>query len=210
MMTTSEGAPIQVFGRDGHLGTVVQPGRPGADSGGHTLIALADGTHIHMLTDLLARQDDGSYFLPYSLAEIRQGELLHDGQRIVIPVVAEELVVGKRVVETGRVRVRKLVQEHSEQIDTPVLREEVQVERVPRNQILDQPAAVRYEGEVMIIPVMEEVLVIEKRLMLREEVHITKQRSRTSESREIPLRREEVVVERLEPSGEAAGRAQDE
>jgi uncharacterized protein (TIGR02271 family) len=114
------------------------------------------------------------------------------------------------VVETGRVRVRKLVQEHSEQIDTPVLREEVQVERVPRNQILDQPAAVRYEGEVMIIPVMEEVLVIEKRLMLREEVHITKQRSRTSESREIPLRREEVVVERLEPSGEAAGRAQDE
>jgi stress response protein YsnF len=54
---------------------------------------------------------------------------------------------------------------------------------------------------VTIIPVLEEVLVVEKRLVLKEEVHI---RSTTSgEDVEVPvtLRRQRAVVERVGPEG---------
>ena len=76
----------------------------------------------------------------------------------------------------------------------------VEVERVPVDRIVDAAPAVRQDGDVTIIPVMEEVLVVEKRLVLKEELHV--RRRRTQESVEVPvtLRRERVEVERL-PAG---------
>ena len=51
-------------------------------------------------------------------------------ETVRVPVVAEELVVGKRTVETGRVRLTKKVREREETVDEPLLREDVTVERV--------------------------------------------------------------------------------
>jgi uncharacterized protein (TIGR02271 family) len=100
-------------------------------------------------------------------------------------------------VETGRVRIRKIVHEREEMVDPPLLREEVVIERVPVNRMVDGPIAAYSEEDTLIIPVLEEVLVIEKRLLLKEEVRITKRRVETHRPQRVTLRREEAVVERL-------------
>ncbi|MBA2501450.1 MAG: YsnF/AvaK domain-containing protein [Pyrinomonadaceae bacterium] len=116
----------------------------------------------------------------------------------VIPVIAEELHVGKRVVETGRVRIRKFVREHEETVDEPLMAEEVRVERVAVNRVIDAPVDVRYEDGRMIIPLMEEVLVVEKRLMLKEELHVTRQQVERRNPQVVTLRSEEVEIERAD------------
>ncbi|NJM05318.1 YsnF/AvaK domain-containing protein [Candidatus Gracilibacteria bacterium] len=143
---------------------------------------------------MLAREVDGHYAVALSRAELVAH--IGDDQRIVLPVVAEELHVEKREHTTGRVRVRKLVREQEETVDETLLREYVEVERVPLNQALDAPATVRYDGEVMVIPVMEELLVVEKRLVLREEIRLVKRVAQIPHQQTVTLRSEEVVVER--------------
>ena len=122
-----------------------------------------------------------------------------------MPVVEEELRVGKRVVETGRVRVTKSVSEREELVDVPLMREEFDVERVPVEVFVDGPVAPWHEGETLVVPVLEEVLVVEKRLVVREEVRITRRRSEESKPQRVTLLSEDVSVERLgpRPAGEA-------
>jgi stress response protein YsnF len=67
--------------------------------------------------------------------------------------------------------------------------------------IVDAAPPVRTEGDVTIVPVLEEVLVVEKRLVLKEELRI--RRSRRQETEEIPvrLRKQRAVVERSDEEG---------
>src|SRR5919107_488296 len=127
----------------------------------------------------------------------------------VVPVIEEELRVGKRVVETGRVRVTKTVREREELLDEPLMREEYDVERVPIDEFVDGPVGPRQEGETLIVPVLEEVLVVEKRLVVREELRITRRQTEERETRRVTLRSEEVSVERAEVDDESdeGGRA---
>lgn len=119
------------------------------------------------------------------------------GEQFVIPVIVEELnIVGKRSVETGRVRISKTVNEREEVVTVPVMHEEVQVERVPVNEFVNTPPPVSYEGETMIVPVIEEVLVVEKRLRVKEELRITRHAVETEASQPVTLRSENVQVER--------------
>jgi uncharacterized protein (TIGR02271 family) len=123
------------------------------------------------------------------------GETLRDST--VIPVIEEQLQVGKRVVETGSVRVSKTVHEEEVNVETPVVVEKLDIERIPINQYVESaPPAVRYEGDVMIVPILEEVVVVQKRLRLVEELRITKRQEHTQVSQPVILRREEVTVER--------------
>jgi uncharacterized protein (TIGR02271 family) len=115
----------------------------------------------------------------------------------VVPVLAETLDIDTRRVETGRVRIREIVHEHEQTVDPPLWREEVVIERVPINRVIDEPISVRSEGETLIIPLLEEVLVVEKRLLLKEEVRITKRRIDTHAPQQVTLRREEAAVERI-------------
>ncbi len=73
--------------------------------------------------------------------------------------------------------------------------EEIEVRRVPVNRDLDAPVAVRYEGETMIVPVVEEVLIVKKQLRLKEEIHIIRKQTVQRHQEEVLLRREEVIVE---------------
>jgi uncharacterized protein (TIGR02271 family) len=123
-------------------------------------------------------------------------------EQTVVPVVEEELDVRKRRVETGSgARVVKTVEAHEEIVDQPVTREEVSVERVAVNRAVDGPVAVRYEGDTMIVPVLEEVLVVEKRLMLKEEIRITRRKTEFSEPQRVLLRSAQAAVERIGDSG---------
>lgn len=118
-------------------------------------------------------------------------------ENIVIPVVQEEVVIGKREVETGRVRVTKTVREREAVVDEPLLREQVQIERVPVNRVITEPVDVRHEGDTLIVPVVKEVLVVEKRLMLVEELHITKVRQAERQPQAVTLREEMVDITRV-------------
>lgn len=117
----------------------------------------------------------------------------HEGH-VVLPVVQERLVVGKRRVETGRVRVRKVVREQVAVVDEPLVQENVVVERVQVDRIVDASPPPRHEGDTLVLPVVEEVLV--KRFRLVEEIRITKRHTVTRRPMKVPLRREEAIVER--------------
>lgn len=115
----------------------------------------------------------------------------------IIPIIQEEIVVDKYVVEKGKVRVSKRVSEHEEIIDEPLFHEEVQVERVPINKIVDAKPAVRQEGDLMIIPVVEEQVFVEKRLVLVEELRVRKQVIETHQPQTVTLLKEQVEIERI-------------
>lgn len=124
-------------------------------------------------------------------------EIKADDQRLVVPIIEEEAFLDKRVVETGKVRISKRITEREEIIDEPLFREEVTVERVAVNQYVDQPPQIRHEGDVMIIPVVQEQVVMQKRLVLVEELRVRKQIIETHQPQSVTLRREEIDVSRI-------------
>jgi len=128
-----------------------------------------------------------------------------ESEVVVLPVLEERLEVHKRTVDVGGVRVHKTVQEQEQTVDEALLREEVQVERVPVNRVLDGPVEIRHEGETLVIPVVEEVLVVEKRLMLKEEIRVTKTRRVEQESQRHTLRKETAVLETIGPLDQDSG-----
>lgn len=115
----------------------------------------------------------------------------------VIPITEEELHLDKRTVTTGKVRVQTSVDVETELVKTTLDGEAVEVTRVPVDRIVDRAPEVRTENDVTIIPVLEEVLVVEKRLVLKEELHI--HRRRTVENVEVPveLRKQHATIERV-------------
>ena len=121
----------------------------------------------------------------------------NENGEIVVPLIAEEISVDKRVVDTGGVRVHKTVREDVQTINEPIVREHIEVERVEVNKYVETAPAIRYEGETMIVPVLEEVVVTEKRLLLREEIRFVKRREEVSNVQEVTLRREEISVEQF-------------
>ena len=130
-------------------------------------------------------------------------EPLRSGARTVsedvIPLVEETATIGKREVVTGRVRVRTVTDTLEELARADVQRETVEVTRVPVDRMIESSPEIRTEGDVTIVPIIEEVLVVEKRLVLKEELHI--RRRVAAETVEVPvtLRKQRAIVERLAP-----------
>lgn len=121
--------------------------------------------------------------------------------REVIPLVEERAVILKRKKLTGGLRVRTVVRESEKVIDQPLTTDAVEVERVPLDRWVEAPVPTRQEGETTIITLLEEVVVVEKRLRATEEVRITRRRTTRQAAQHVTLRREEAVVERLEVAG---------
>jgi uncharacterized protein (TIGR02271 family) len=197
--------PTPVIGKDGARGMLVDAVAAGTDTT-HALVQFDSGQRVLVPLDALTLQADGSYYyLALSQNELVDGRNVgthHPNDPLVLPVIAEHVVVQRNTRITGRVRIRKTVQEREELIDEPLLRRTVQVERVPINRVVDSEIPVRYEGDTMIIPVLEEVLVVEKRLMLKEELHITQHREEIHQPQHIVLRSEDITVERTMPNAQ--------
>ena len=113
-----------------------------------------------------------------------------------IPLVEERVSIGKREVETGRYRVRVQVEERQDMVPVELLHDEVEVERVPVHRAVTQLPSVRLEGSTTIIPVVEEVVVVEKKLFLVEEIHV--RRKTTTRTQEVPVtvRSEQAQIDR--------------
>lgn len=118
-----------------------------------------------------------------------------------LEVVEEQLSVGKRSVDTGRgVRIHKTVSEQPVQVDEALLRDAVEVARVPVGRLADpgETPAPHYEGDTLVIPVLEEVLVVERRVRIREELRITRSRHEQRHQENVLLRSEQVNIERFD------------
>lgn len=131
-----------------------------------------------------------------------------------IPLLEEQLQIDKRLVETGQVRIRTSTVEQQEKIDLALLREDVQISRVPVNRPVDHPVATRQEGDVTIISLHKEVAVTATQLVLVEELHVSMRRSEVVAPQYVNVRREQIQIERTSTdcpangaSGEAAGSA---
>jgi stress response protein YsnF len=113
-----------------------------------------------------------------------------------IPIVEERAIIEKRAVEGGRVRVRSHVEERQELLRETLSHEEVTVERVAIDREVSETPAIREENGVTIVPVVEEILVVERRLRLKEELHIRK--VQRTEDVEVPVtvRSTRATVER--------------
>ncbi len=120
---------------------------------------------------------------------------------IVVPVVAEEINAGAERVRTGSVRVHKTVQEHDEIIDQPLLEEKAEIRRVVKNEIVEGPLPVRHSEDTTVIPVVKEVLVVQKQFVLTEEIHIRKIRSEQRHQERVVVKEEHARVERLDSRG---------
>src|SRR3954453_23431931 len=129
-----------------------------------------------------------------TMAESDQGDAPEE--LASIPLIEERLSVSKRPVESGRVRVHVTVDERQETVTQELQHDELQIERIPKNVRLTEVPRVRLEGNTTIVPVVEEVVVVEKAMMLVEEIHIC--RRAKAEITEIPvtLRSERATVER--------------
>jgi stress response protein YsnF len=125
-----------------------------------------------------------------------------DASDVRIPLVEERLVTSKREVETGRVRVRTLVEENETLVRETLRHATVEVERVPIEREVDEIPAVREENGVTIIPVVREVLVVQKKLILAEEVHLRRQTQIEEHAQPVLLKTQRAVIEREQSSGE--------
>lgn len=204
--------PAIVHGRDGLRGVVIERKSAGTTPGAEVDIQLDDGRLVELPTAMLRRRDDGNYDLDLSPADLpgaselagTRSDLESDGANLIVPVVAEEVQVGKRRVVTGRIVVRKTVHVDEQIVAEPTYREEADVTRVPVGRLVDAAVPTRHEGDLTIIPLYEEVIVIEKRLRLREELHIRTRRVEETKPERVTVRREEVEVERIPGAGTAS------
>ena len=193
------------------IGTVESIEYTGTGSPARVHVAQTDGTALVVAADTIRVEGD-TVQLTMQAAYATQGADAYTTQKLSagqadaatsdqvlrIPVIREEAVVRTRQIERGGVRVHKTVNEREEQVEQPIHQEQVEVERIAIGQVIQSMPEVREEGDTLIIPVVEEMLVVEKRLVLKEEVRITRRRTETSEQVRVTLREEQVTIEQID------------
>ena len=137
-------------------------------------------------------------------AEVLVDEEVLDDEA-VIRLAVETLNVGKRVVETGRVRVRRTTSERTQKVNIPLTSETVEIRRVPIGKQIKKAPRVRETADEIIIPVVEEVVFFERRLVLKEELHVRKVRSVEKHVEEVTVRVQEATVDRVAPQSSDDG-----
>jgi uncharacterized protein (TIGR02271 family) len=202
---------FRVTDADGVVGRLLTTSRF-LDDNPHRLIRLADGRELLLPKRMLTPQEDGSFHVNASFAELlgdNRGGLAPEPSRgdeeqeshyeedAVLPVMEEQLNIEKRVIESGRIRVHKKVETTESVVDEPLLHQGYDIERIPLNRVVDGMPESRYDGDTLILPILEEVLVVEKRLILKEEVRITPKREEVRDPQTHTVRREHAEVERV-------------
>ena len=113
-----------------------------------------------------------------------------------IPLTAEELRVEKRSVVTGRVRVKTVVDSFEQIVKESLKTERLETTRVEIGKEIEAFPMVRTEGDITVILVVEEVLVVEKSLFLKEEIHVRRVVSNEQVEAPVTVRKQRAVIER--------------
>ena len=185
-----------VYGDNGLKGTLLSTARF-LDPSPEKRVRLEDGRVILVPSHALIAQPDGSYYF-------RPDGETQPLASVVSPAAAPAVEVSHN--EPDYVADPEPVHEPAQNqaepppprqvfapsAAGPLFREDCDVERVSVKRMIDKPAEIRQEGDTMIIPLMEEVLVVEKRLMLREELHIRRRRESKAEHDRTPIPKDEL------------------
>jgi uncharacterized protein (TIGR02271 family) len=189
------------------------------DDSDKRLLRLNDGREFLVPRSALVPQSDGVYRLALPLSQLdryavaepgggpsdppveermprREVRRFTEGEKVV-PVIEEQVDVERRRIPTGKVLIHKRVDADEVTVDEPVLHEWYDIERVSVNRLIDEPVEPYYEGDTFILPVLEEVVVVEKKLLLREEVHVRRKRKTERDPQKVSVRREHVDFERV-------------
>jgi stress response protein YsnF len=119
----------------------------------------------------------------------------------VIPIVREEVHADAVPVVTGGVRVTKSVESHDEIVEQALRKSHVEVKRVVTNRVVEGPQSVQRLGDTLIVPVVSEVLKVEKQWVVTEEIHITERQEQETVQNKVTLNREQASVERIDGAG---------
>jgi uncharacterized protein (TIGR02271 family) len=197
---------LRVVGKDGLQGTLLSALPTGKTE--PVRIVLDTGELIEVPASILHPHSPGILQVELGPEDLNRHNSEIDGSEIdrapgsaVVPVLAEELQVGRKAVPTGSVRVHRAVREHEQTVDIPLLKEHVDVRRVLIEQEVNGPLPVRQDGNTTIIPIVEEVLVVSKKFMLKEEVHVLRTVREERYREQITVSRQEPEIQRIDASG---------
>ncbi len=164
-------------------------------------LLLDKDRRITVPRDLLVARSNGAFYLLQSVSEVERrqqnGTWLGEDEAVV-PITT--VAAGRERIETGNVRINKVVREEEQIVEASLLKDVVDIRRVPIDRVIDEPVSTRYEGETLVIPVVEEVLIVEKRYLLKEEIHVTRRQVKTQTSQTIPVHHEAVIVKHDDPN----------
>lgn len=120
-----------------------------------------------------------------------------EGGEVVVPLHVEQLSVTKRRIVTGLARISTRTREQEHHIEVPLAREVVEIERRPVGQCVESMPSVRQEGNTVVIPVVEEELVVERRLILKEEIRVTRVQETKIHRQHVVTRKQDVEISRV-------------
>jgi stress response protein YsnF len=119
----------------------------------------------------------------------------------ILPLVEETATIHKREVVTGKVRVRTVTDTVEELAKATLQSDTIEVTRVPIDKVVETAPEIRTEGDLTIVPVLEEVIVVTKQLVLKEELHIRRRVETETVDVPVSLRKQRAIVEREAPDG---------
>lgn len=126
---------------------------------------------------------------------------MHDKKDVVIPVIREEVQADAVPKITGGVRVTKRTESHDEIVEQELRKTHVEVKRVKTERVVDGPQPARRAGKTLIVPIVSEVIRIQKQWVVTEEIHITENEARETVQNKVTLNRERADVERIDEAG---------
>ncbi len=145
--------------------------------------------------------------IPVALNPVAEPLAEQNGE-MKIPLFEETMSVSKHVVPTSLVQVSRVTHSHEQLIDELLNREEIEIQRTPIDQVIDTMPPIRQDEDVMVIPVVEEVVRVERHLVLKEEVRIRRIRTTERFQDRVTLRKQEAVITRLPIAPLAASAAE--
>jgi uncharacterized protein (TIGR02271 family) len=135
--------------------------------------------------------------------EQEEGAAARENHPDTLQLFAEEALVSRRTMETGRVRIATVTHTRDHLVDEQLARTDVEVERVPVGRVIDAIPPVAGDTDHTIIPIVEETVVVERRLVLKEELHIRRRRTTERFRETVPLRYQTAQITRI-PAQKAA------
>jgi stress response protein YsnF len=116
---------------------------------------------------------------------------------MAIPLLVEDVSIKRRRMERT-IRVHVHTDSHDQLIDEALAHEKIEIERVAIGRAIEAVPPVREEGDTTVIPVVEEVLVVERRLVLKEEIRLRRVHTTERHRETVTLRKQHAVIERVE------------
>lgn len=116
-----------------------------------------------------------------------------------IPLIGEQISIARREVESARIRVKTITRTREEIVDETLMLEHIEIETFPIGREIPAVPPTRQEGDTTIVSIVEETVVVERRLVLKEEIHLRRVRSSRQHLETVVLREQDATVTRTEP-----------